>query len=219
MKALKVKISGTYKASNGDIIDFEDITGNIPFVEEGHALMHIKGRFAAKWIKGALNKDDERIYKERIEKIREVFIDEMEEVEKEFPYVGGDIKKMDYDDLQYLAVAKDLRYIPLPQSQSGFSLRDARIRAYVSYSEKVLQKTIDQNDGDFNFANLPAIFVDGDIRKEVSKKVTNEEVIEQVSSNEESDLDRLKEMADRKGIPYHHNVDEKTLKAKLYGEK
>ena len=223
MKALKVTISGSYKTAQGDIIDFEDVQGVIPLVDEDHAFMHIKSRYAAVWVKSTMNGKGEKEYPDRIEKIREVFIDETSEVDSDFSYVGKDIKKMTYEELQDLATAKDLRYIPLPKFSSGFSLRDARVRGYISYSEKVMNKTIDQNDQDFNYADLPALFVDGEARKEISKKITNDEIIDQEASNttgkakDNLTLEDLKSIADKKGINYHWNVGFDKLYSMLYG--
>lgn len=225
MKALKALISGSYKTTQGDIIDFEDVTGVIPLVDDEHAFMHIKSRYAATWVKDALTSTDKKVYPERIEKVREVFLDDTDEVEANFSYVGKDIKKMDYDELQDLATAKDLRYIPLPKRISGFSLREARMRAYICYSEKVLDKIIDQNEEGFNFAKLPELVVDAGARVEASKTVTNDEVIDNEMQHHvnnkrpEADLslDELKRIADDKGIRYHWNVGRDKLYAALYG--
>lgn len=226
MKALKVTISGSYKTAQNEIIDFEDVSGTIPFVDEDHAFMHIKSRYAADWIRAALDEDGKKIYLDRIEKIRQVFADNYEEVEQDFSYVGQDIKKMSYDELQDLATAKDLRYIPLPKLASGFSLREARVRAYVAYSEKVMNSFINESDEGFNFAELPPLVVDGDTRKEMAKKVTNDEILDQaekpavmVGGKEKTDLtlEDLKGIADKKNIKYHWNIGFDKLYSMLYG--
>jgi len=224
MKALKVTISGSYKTAQGDIIDFEDVSGVIPFVDEDHAFMHIKSRHAASWIKSMLKENGEKMYGERIEKIRQVFMDDIEEVKADFSYVGKDIKQMSYDELQDLATAKDLRYIPLPKFVSGFSLRETRVRAYVAYSDKILDKIVDENEEGFNFASLPALIVDGDVRMELSGKITNDEVLDQVAKEvdisgktKSLSLDELKNIADKKGIKYHWNIGHDKLYNMLYG--
>ncbi len=226
MKALKVIISGSYKTAQNDIVDFEDVSGVIPFVNEGHAFMHIKSRYAADWVKAALDKNGNKIYTDRIEKIRQVFADDFKEVDHDFSYVGQDIKKMTYDELQDLATAKDLRYIPLPKFASGFSLREARVRAYIAYSEKVMNNFINENDDNFNFSELDSLVVDGEVRKELSKKMTNEEILNQaekpaiiVGGKEKSDLtlESLKAIADKKNIKYHWNIGFDKLYAMLYG--
>lgn len=222
MKALKATISGSYKTPQGDIIDFEDVSGVIPLVDEAHAFMHIKSRYSDDWVRAAVA-DGKKLYTDRIEHMREVFMDEMKETEHDFSYVGKDIKHMTYDELQDLATAKDLRYIPLPKRQSGFSLREARVRAYIVYSEKVMNNVINENDEDFSFAELPSLIVDGGVRKEVSKKITNEEIINQEQNNaigkpkDNLTLEDLKDVADKKNIKYHWNIGFDKLYALLYG--
>ena len=95
MKALKATVSGSYKTAQGDIIDFEDVEGVVPFVDEAHAFMHIKSRYAATWIKAAVTDTDKKVYPDRIEKVRQVFLDSLEETTHDFSYIGKDIKKMD----------------------------------------------------------------------------------------------------------------------------
>lgn len=225
MKALKVMISGSYKTAQNDIIDFEDVEGFVPFVDEAHAFMHIKSRFAVDWVKRCLKKDGEKAYPDRIEKVRQVFIDEIEEADHDFSYVGKGIKKMTYDELQDLATAKDLRYIPLPKAVSGFSLREARVRAYIAYSKEVDGKVMSENDEGFNFADLPDIIVDAHVRKDVSKKVTNEEIINNVADTnmpltaeqKEEKVEELRKVLDEKKIKYHWNAGYDKLHSLLYG--
>lgn len=240
MKALKVTISGSYKTSQGEIVDFEDVSGVVPFVEEEYAAMHVRGRYVAVWVKSAVKKDGEKLYTDRIEHVRQVFIDDMEEVEHDFTYVGKNIKEMTYEELQDLATAKDLRYIPLPKSQSGLDVREARMRAYLAYSEKVVNNFIDVKDpppaycdetknpdGSSSFAlnlsKMPALVVDGEVRVEISSKITNDEIIQQEQDNamgkpkENLTLEDLKDIADKKNIKYHWNIGFDKLYAMLYG--
>lgn len=209
MKALKVTVSGAYKTANGDIIDFEDISGVIPFVGTEHAKMHVRSRYASEWVRNAKKADGEPMFTSRIDIMRQVFIDDIEEVEYDFSYVGKDIKKMSYEELQDLATAKDLRTIPLPKYVSGVDIREMRTKAYVEYSTEVKGDVISERDPDFDFAKLNPLFVDGEARIETAKKLTNDEIIEQeqkITSGTIKDnltLEDLQKIAKDKGIKHH----------------
>lgn len=223
MKALKVTISGSYKTSGGDIVDYEDVSGVIPFVDDEHAKMHVKSRYASDWVSALRDDADKKVYPDRIEHMRQVFVDDFEIVEHEFSYVGKDVKEMSFEELQDLATAKDLRSIPLPKRQSGFSLREARMRAYVAYANKVEGMDLDYNDPEFEYGELPPLIVDGGIRKETAKKMSNDEIIEAEQKAQSSSpkshltIDDLKEIADKKGIEYHHKTGYDKLYAMIYG--
>lgn len=223
-KLLKATISGTYRASNKDTIDFEDVVGYVPLINKDVAIMHIIGRYAPIWIKAKTKKDGEREYPKRIEDMRQVFVDSLVEVDgDELSYVGKDIKEMTYDELQDLATAKDLREIPLPKELSGVSLREMRAIAYSTYSEKILNLPKIE-DASSMFGDLPALIVDGDKRVETAQKITNEEIIamEQEAKQldqtpkEQMTLEQLQELAKKKNIPYHPNIGRDALYAKLF---
>lgn len=238
MKALKVTVSGSYKTANGDIIDFEDVSGVIPHVEEEHAKMHVRRRYASEWVREATDDKDKKTYPQRIDHMRQVFIDDMEEVEHDFSFIGKDIKKLSYEELQDLATAKDLRTIPLPKKISGVDIREMRTKAYLEYSSKVVGVFIDVNvpeaehaskQGDrlvFDFAKLPPLTVEsGEARIDTSKKMTNEEILaaEQKAMDihdtpkDKLTLDDLKAIAKEKGIKHHHMLGFDKLYALLYG--
>jgi hypothetical protein len=144
---------------------------------------------------------------------------------EQFSYIGKDIKELDYAELHDLATAKDLRRIQLPKEQSGVSLREMRQMAYVEYSDKVLGNFINHNEEGFNFAKLAPLKIDGDARRDTSKKITNEEILDQeektmdISSTPKSTLtlDDLKGIAKQKNISYHNTIGFDALYAKLYG--
>lgn len=239
MKALKVTVSGSYKTGQGDIIDFEDLSGIIPFVENEYAAMHVRSRYASEWIRSEKDGNGEKVYPNRIEHMRLVHIDGVEEVDHDFSYVGKDIKKMSYEELQDLATAKDLRGIPLPRGISEVDIREMRTKAYIEYSGKILNKFIDENNPppelsdkvtlpggeeqlSLNFAKFPPLVVDGDIRKEMSQKVTNDEIIEyemkpKVNDSSDLTLEDLKQIADSKNIQYHHRIGFDKLHSMVYG--
>lgn len=225
VKALKVTISGSYRTANRDIVDFDDVSGIIPFVDEDLAAMHVRGRYAVMWVKNAVDKAGAKLYPKRIEDMRQVFIDDIEEIEvDEFSYVGKDIKELTFEEMQDLATAKDLRSIPLPKELSGTSLREMREKAYLAYSEKVLGRYIDPNKPEYNYAKLDKLRIDGDVRREATGKITNEEMIEQEQKNPSTEppkknltLDDLKNIAKHKGIQVQPDIGFDELYGKLYG--
>lgn len=175
---LEFTISGTYYNSKKELIDFDKVVGKIPFCDEenGVGSMHVRDRFAAKWVKEAMNRDGEPKYPDRIDRMHQIFIDDVQETTGTLSFVGKNIKDLSIDEMQDLAVAKDIRFIPLPKA--GMSKRDMLIRTYVGYAEKVLKKTIKYQEESFNFAKLPDLILDGQGRKEISQKLSNEEMID-----------------------------------------
>lgn len=225
MKALKVTISGSYRTANKEVIDFQDVEGFIPYVDEELAIMHVQGRYAVTWIKNAVDKKGEKIYKARITHIRQVFVDNMETTDYKFSFIGKDIKDMSYEELQDLATLKDLRRIPLPKEMSGVSLREMRERAYLEYTKRILDKSYGDKDKDFNYAKAPAVIVNDMVsRKESSQKITNEEMIAQEQGNASLSptkntlsLDDLKGIAKQKGVMHPADIGFDALYGLLYG--
>lgn len=226
---LKFTISGEYYNSKKEKIDFDRVVGVIPYCDEenGVGSMHVRGRYAARWIKEALKPDGSKLYPDRIEKIRQCHIDDVEEVTGTLSFVGKDIKELTIEEMQDLATSKDLRFIPVPNT--GYSKRDMLIRAYVAYADKVLRKKVKWQDADFVFAKLPPIILNATPRKEVSKKITNEEIIEREQNakmtkyGEKDDpknrftLAELMILADNKQIEYDaQEVTFDELYAKLF---
>lgn len=240
MPLLKVTISGSYRTASGEIVDFDGVTGTIPHVDEDLAKMHVRGRYAHPWVKNAKKKDGEKAYEERIDSMRQVFIDHIEEVEGESSFAGKNIKELTFEELQDLATAKDLRRIPLPKDISGVDLREMRAQAYMDYASSVLglddTAKVDQDNPQpveerinpgmegYNFAALPDIKLDGERRRDTSQKITNEEMIRaeqkqtKLGSTPKSTLtlDDLKELAKTKKIPFHPNIGFDALYDKLY---
>lgn len=241
MKALKATISGSYRDSKSELVDFENVVGYLPYVDEEHAKMHIRGRYAIMWIIAATDKAGEKLYKSRLDATHQVFIDSLEEVEHDFSYIGKDIKEMSYDELQDLATAQDLRRIPLPKQVSGVDLREMRSMAYMDYAAQVLgmddtnrldekrpipvAERINPAITGYDFAKLRPIVVGGDIRTDDRKKLTNEEVLEleaattNLTSKPGSTLshDDLKQIAKDKNIKFHPNIGYDGLYEKIFG--
>lgn len=146
--ALKLTISGSYKkAGDGEIVDFDGVEVIMPLVDEELAIAAARKRYAYSAIKAMVDKKTgEKKYPKPIDHIRQVHVDDMEEIEYEFAYVGKGIKEMDEEDFQHLAVEKGLREIPLPRRQSGLGMRELRQKAYIIFAERVLGWKIDMND-------------------------------------------------------------------------
>jgi len=218
---LELTLSGSYRTADKDIIDFEGVKCLIPACDEAIGIMHAQARYAYGAIKAKMN-GQKPAYPKRIEDIRQVFIDDVQPTQGPMSFVGKDIKELTFEELQDLATRKDLRTIPLPKELSGMDLREARVRAYVAYNDKILKgKPIKWGDESFNFAKLPSIIMDYSERAEGSKKVSNEEIIAQEQSSKSTDaanestmeLEDLLALAKDKGI----NTAGKTAK-EIYNE-
>jgi hypothetical protein len=227
MKALKVTISGSYRDAKKDLIDFENLVGIVPEADHDVAAMHVRDRFAAMWLAEAKDKDGEKLYKERVDSIRNVFIDNIEVVEHNFTFFGKNIKEMSEIELQELALYKDLRRVPLPKRISGTDIRDMRVTAYCAYSdlEHGTDMLKDKDQPEFNFASLPELVVTGKGRKDTSGKLSNDDVLEQeqrkmeVSATPKSNMtfDQLRKTAKDKGIPFTQSTSFDDLYKKIYG--
>lgn len=215
MDALKVTISGSYKAHNGDVIDFDDLVGFCPMVSQEKCEQHVRGRYVFDWLAVAVDDEGKRKYPIKVDTMRQVFVDEIMKLKADFNYIGKNIKEMSYDELQDLAVANDLMRVPLPKSQSGISLREIRQIAYLEYSKHVLGSEIDNNHEDYNYAELPELIVGGQITVTKDEHMSNDEIIEAEGSH--LTLDELKVIADAKGMKYHHNIGANKLYNLIYG--
>lgn len=174
-KLLEFTLSGSYRNSAGDICDFDALKVTVPKNTEEICFMHIKARYAVR----AVNADP-RFSKDRAQRVRQLFVDSVKEVEGDLSFVGKNLKELTEAEMQDLATAKDLRGIPLPTKQSGFSLREMRVRAYSEYVEKVLKgKRVLWREGKFDFATAKDYTIsDGASRVEDEGKISNEKVIE-----------------------------------------
>lgn len=212
MKALKVTISGSYRGEQDKIIDFSNVTGVIPFQEEEVATQHIRKRYARMWIMG-----NEK-FKERMKSVRECYIDDMQETESDFTFVGKDIRAMTQEELQDLATAKDLKQIPLYKKTSEREMRNA---AYATYSEHVLKEPVNHKEVGFNLMKQPPIIVnDSAWRKDTTKKLTNDEVLTQEATiGKKTSMSRaeLEAIAKQQNITYHPNISDTNLYARIYG--
>jgi hypothetical protein len=216
MKALKVTISGDYSKSDKDIIDFNNVSGIIPYCPESMILSVVRFRYATRWI-------TEAGYKDKVSRVRTCYVDDFEETQHNFSFVGKDIKQMTYEELQDLAVNKSLRDIPLYKNSS---LRETQLRAYVAYTERVLEKTcgyihndrfITNKEEGFNFAKLPELFVDANFIAPVINTETTDNIIKRESEGKPATLEALKIVARNRNIPISGNLSYDTLYKRVYG--
>lgn len=233
--ALKVRISGSYRKAGREVVDYMDIEGIIPKVDIELAEQAVRKRYATMWIK-----NDPKRFPERLETIREVHIDVMEDIEvDQFSFVGKNIMQMSAEEIQDMAVANDLKMIPLFKKTS---LRQAQNVAYAQYALNVLKLQPGRDDPEhpgaamkayelltnykvegFNIAKNPAITVGGEIRRDKTGRLSNEEMInlEQKSTSTKGPkntltLDDLFAIAAEKNITHAPNIGFDTLYARLF---
>jgi len=195
MGMLKVTISGDYRTSggvHGDVVDFENVVGIMPECSEDWIQSHVMNRFIGQWLKA-----DSR-YPARFNSRRTCYIDKVEKVAGNASCIGKDIKSLNWDELQELAVIKNLFQIPLIHATD---LRAARETAYLQYSEKVLGKKINMAKKDYSYVDLPALLVKhNDGKAEVESKLSNEDVLNDAQSEGEFTKDELIKLATEKGL-------------------
>lgn len=175
--ALKVSITGSYHAEGGNVVDYEFKDKIIPFISDDKAHQHLMGRYALMWVR-----NDRENYPERIDRIRECYVESIEEVEApadRFTFVGKDIMELSFEEIQDAAVAKDLLSVPLFRTGS---LREQRLALYREYSKHVLGKEVNT---DVPLSKLAKIHVDGDVREQGDEMLTNEEFLEQEGMSHE----------------------------------
>lgn len=248
-KTLKVTISGSFKASDGDIESFDKVTGIIPALEEEKANQMVIRRYAIIWIgqarkNGPDGKPTEEPKYKRVQKVRQVFIDSIEENDEapkaELSYVGKDILDMNFEEIQDLAAANDLSGVPLYKT---CSLQHARRVAWSEYAIKVLgleeyldpkarkpQNIYDHRTMGFNPKHHEPIVADGRIRRSGEHVADIEETIDRENmamqgkakatvvdtTKSRLSLDQLKAIADGKGISYHKSIGYEQLYKKIY---
>lgn len=230
MALLKATISGSFKAADKDVESYENVTGFLPALDEDKANQMIIRRYARIWIGQTLDKDGNAKYK-RVGRVREVFIDSVEDVEgKRLSYEGKKITEMNFEELQDLAAANDLSGVPLYKSGS---LAFARKVAFAEYANKVLGwtdkdgKPIDHRVEGFNPAKFEAIIADDKIRRSGDVPADIEETLDHESlvmakkaapTQRRLTLEQLKEIAKSKNVPFNANIGYDALHKKLYKE-
>lgn len=211
MSLLRATISGSYKASDGDIESFDDVVGILPGLDDDKARQMIRKRYARIWVGKTLKSNtDEKKYK-TVLKIRTVHIDDVDEAEdlegKVLSYVGKDILQMNAEELQDLAAAKDLAAIPLYKAAD---LVHCRRVAFAEYASKVLgwtESAINPKTGKmeelpiswsrdgFNPKNYEQILADDVIRRSDEHVADIEETLDRENLNDAAKAGKLKTTA------------------------
>lgn len=194
-KTLKVVISGSFKASDGDIESFDRVSGIIPALSTevtgkekvSKAAQMIIKRYARIWVTQARKKapdgtlTDEPKYK-RVIRIRQVFIDSIDENDDQpnavLSYVGKDIMDMNAEELQDFAAANDLSAVPLYRAGD---LVYARRVAWSEYARKVLGASGPEyvwTNEEFNPNQHEPIVADALIRRYGGHVATPEETLD-----------------------------------------
>lgn len=171
IKAYKVTASGSYKGvGKGEVMDYE-VTGVVPYhPEEEKVIAAVRNRMVEMW----LNQREGNTV--RVDAVREVYIDELEETEAEFSFIGKDVRELDYEEMQYVAILKDVREIPLYKAGG---LRECQIKTYAAYAKEVLKTKIDISKADFNLSKQNPIRVDSDYKVSERKARTVEEAVKE----------------------------------------
>jgi len=202
MGMLKIAASGAYYTGGGargkETVDYENVTGIIPVIDKDRVQQAVMWRMIQIWI----SKDAR--YTKRFDLLRVCYIDKIEDVDGKPEIIGKDVKELDWEGLQDLAVWKDLRKIP---NYKTSDLRTAREIAYLEYSRLIGNK-IDPDRKGYNYASLPALIIADDNRvAEPHKTKSNDEVIAEEQENksvgeEEKTftLAELRKIAKAKGI-------------------
>lgn len=232
-KILKAVISGSFIAGDKETESFDGVVGYLPALDDDKAHQMIVRRYAGIWVGQAKDKDGRPLYK-RVARVRQCFVDSVEDVEgKQLSYVGKDIMQMNFEEIQDLAAAKDLAGIPLYKTGS---LTHARRVAFSEYAIHVLgmdKKELDWRQLGFNPNKWAAINVDGEIRRssEVAEEIEDSinqqmasvgakpEVKRAQGAESPLSLEQLKSIAKSKGIDYNANIGFKELYKRVYPEK
>lgn len=245
-KTIKVTISGSYRSANRQIESFDGVVGYMPTLAEDKVNQMAIKRYARIWVAQAKKEDGEPKFK-HISNIRQVFVDSIEDNEEKpnalLSYVGKNIMKMNFEELQDLAAANDLSGIPL--YKSGALITAQRV-AFSEYAIKVLQleeyaptdkqekfNLYDHRTSGFNPHKFEPIIADDVIRRNDAGKMTNEEVIEAesqpvrrkggkdvggASKDTRLTFEQLKSIAVQRNIAFNKGVSYEVLYKKVYGK-
>lgn len=229
-KLLEVTISGSFIASDGELESYENVKCVIPALSPEKAEQMVRKRYAKMFIPQEKKADGETPKYKRINRLREVFIDSIEDGEGEKPlsYVGKNILDMTAEEIQDFAAANDLAAVPLYKSGS---IVQARRVAYAEYANQVLgmDPKIKFTDPDFNPAKLPPIVAREEVHQSnvhvapIEESLDLEQLIlnQQAKAGQQSPLtlDQLKAIAKQKNISFNPNIGYKALYDKLYPPK
>jgi len=137
-KMWKVTTSGSFRtqvATDKDRHSFDDFEILVPYCDE-EFILSFAMRLFPMYLK--INKK----IKANFEGLIKMHKDDYEEAEGEIPCIGKDIKKMSWEEIQWLACYKRLRDIP---SYKSGDIRTAREKAYEEYERIVNGKRVFKN--------------------------------------------------------------------------
>lgn len=241
---LLVVISGSFRATDKEIESFDNVRGIIPRlsqdVQPGDTLSKaeqmIITRYAPIWIGRArkANEPEAKLYK-TVQKVRQVFIDSIDDNDDEgvLDYVGMDVMKMNFEQLQDFAAANDLSAVPRYKVNS---LAHARRVAWSEAARKIHGLEGPEymwTNQAFNPSRHEPLIADAHVRLSGAKGADIEETIDREAlalqgkakanvtdpSQSRLTLDQLKAIADEKKVPYAKNIGFDQLYSKVYGTK
>lgn len=127
--AYQVTISGSYRVFDGDVVDFQNVSGVVPTQKIEFLEGMIRKRYAPIWLerKGVVKK---------VKAIREIYIDDLVAIDAhEFSMFEKSVVELSQEELQDLATVFSLAEVPLYKKGSE---RYARGIAYTNYFNNVL---------------------------------------------------------------------------------
>lgn len=227
VQAKQVTISGSYYTNANDIESFSDVIGVLPDLDADKVNQMTIKRFAKIWIEAAKGEDGKPL--SRVHRVREVYVDAVEEVEGEFSYIGKNIMNMTAEELQDLAAAKDLHGVPLYKVGS---LALARRVAFSEYAIRVLgmdKEDLDYRKDGFNPNEYDAIIADASIRRGTEMAADIEEGIDReqlmldkklkpTAEPSRLTMEQLKAIASQKKVTFAGNISYDALYKRVYGK-
>ncbi len=123
LEMYKVRISGLYKSGDKSI-DF-DTTVTMPECKEEMILSNVQNRVVSRTFKEA---------KYPFTRLVKCYVDDFKKEKGNPSYMGKKIKELDWDEIQDVAIAYDLRRVPLYRS---VAIRDAREVLYREFCNSV----------------------------------------------------------------------------------
>jgi uncharacterized protein YeeX (DUF496 family) len=144
MKMKELSVSGSFKTQAGtdkERVSFSGMKIVIPEPDSKEFTEDELVQYAMRMFP-IFKKEDEKIADYNYEGLIKIYVDGVKESKRKFPLEGVDIKEMDFEQLQYLAVAMGIREIPLYHSGS---IREARERTYELFMKVVRKKKVLKN--------------------------------------------------------------------------
>lgn len=150
---LNVKISGYYKSGRENIDFNTEIT--MPECANTKVLANVQNRVLHR-----VFKDADKPYSAA----GKCWVDDVKKDDKEPNFVGKNLKELDWDEIQEVAIAYDLTKVPLYRT---CSLREARVAVYKEYCNNVKNRNI---ANDFDYSVAPDVTI-GEKKVTTKKKI------------------------------------------------